>query len=145
MSLASGRSMDARVFSLTTMLPFSVWSLNTIPFPWRREAICFLLPRLKTVTLSLSFFPVFSETRSSTKGGKTSWTSLSRAFIRSIRSVNNSLALSMSNLKPFLSCSDVITATSCSSCMLSSEKPSLLRAVVRYSSNLTVSDTSRLQ
>ena len=103
-TLASGRSMVSRTASSTIGLPFSVTLSKRTPRLESLFAICCREPTLKTSTLSLSCFPVFSDQRSWTIGGNFCCNSSSISFILSLNVAHRSLARGWSRVHPFISC-----------------------------------------
>ena len=124
-TFASGRLMVSRTASSTIGLPFSVTLSKRTPSPASLFAICCLEPTLKTSTLSLSFFPVFSDHLSWTMGGNFFCNSSSMSFILSLNVEHRSLAKDWSRTQPFFSCCCTATCTLCSSSMLTGEKQAI--------------------
>ena len=91
-TFASGRSMVSRTASSTIGLPFSVSLSKRTPRLESLFAICCLEPTLKTSTLSLSRFPVFSDHLSWMIGGNFFCSSSSMSFIFSLNVEHKSLA-----------------------------------------------------
>ena len=102
--LASFISILFNTSSFTITLPLSVLSLGFHPFSIRRSAICFLLPILKGIYLTL----VLSCTSA---GGNISVASLDKLLASSSKDALSVVAFLKSKVNPFSSCLSIITLT----------------------------------